>query len=464
MITKLSMTESQHRLLLQHLFPQDGFEAVAIALCGRAYHNDIHCLVVRSLDLVPYEDCSVRTPVQVTWPTERLVPLLEVATKHNLALVKIHGHVGMHAFSAVDDASDRALFPSVHAWVDGTGPHASAIMMNDGQVFGRTVSDQGQFTPLDAVSVVGDDLNFYSSRPKDATPIRAFGERIAQSFGEATFQRLQTLRIGVVGCSGTGSPVIEQLARNCVGSLVLVDPDRVEEKNLNRILNTTMRDAETGILKVDVARRSIDAMGLGTKVETYASTLFEREVVRALSTCDVIFGCVDTIDGRHLLNKLASYYLIPYLDLGVKIVADGQGNVDQVAGSVHYLKPGGSSLVSRHTYSMEQVRAAGLQRTQPEEYKKLLEEGYVRGAAVDRPAVIQLNSLIASLAVSELLARLLPYRSDPNGQFAVTRISLAHWFMDREPDGEPCAILSRHVGKGDVEPLLDWPELSAKGD
>jgi hypothetical protein len=40
--------------------------------------------------------------------------------------------------------------------------------------------------------------------------------------------------------------------------------------------------------------------------------------------------------------------------------------------------------------------------------KGLLEEGYIRGVAEDRPAVIQLNSLIANLAVNELLARLHP--------------------------------------------------------
>ena len=54
------------------------------------------------------------------------------------------------------------------------------------------------------------------------------------------------MSIAVVGCSGTGSPVIEQLARLGVGRLVLVDPDRVEEKNLNRIVNAT-REVDPGI-------------------------------------------------------------------------------------------------------------------------------------------------------------------------------------------------------------------------
>jgi hypothetical protein len=109
---------------------------------------------------------------------------------------------------------------------------------------------------------------------------------------------------------------------------------------------------------------------------------------------------------------------------------------------------------------MEQVRAAGLQRANPEQYRALLAEGYIRGVQEDRPAVIQLNSLIASLAVNELLARLHPYRLDPNSDYAITRVSLSHGIFDHEPDGEACQVIGRHVGRGNVEPPLDWAELS----
>lgn len=462
MAVTLTMTESQHGDLMRHLFPDDGCEAVAVALCGRAAGSDIHRLLVRRLELVPYSACSVRRPDCVTWPTDLLVPLLTEAAKYDWALVKIHGHRHYDRFSTVDDESDRQLFPSVYAWTDSAAPHASVIVMDDGHVFGRVVHEDRTFTDLASVSVVGDDIRLYHTpgNSRGQTSVPEFGRRVAQTFGAGTYQRLRDLHIAVVGCSGTGSPVIEQLARNCVGSLVLIDPDHVEEKNLNRIVNTTMEDARQGLPKVDVAARAVRAMGLGTEVKTYAKTLFDREVIREISLSDVVFGCMDTIDGRYLLNKLATFYMIPYFDLGVKIEADGIGGVDQVCGSVHYLKPGGSSLMTRNVFNLEQVRAAGLQRTDPEQYRKLLSEGYIRGGNEDRPAVVQLNSLIASLAVSELLARLHPYRIDPNSDYAINRISLSHGIFDHEPDGPACSLLSRHIGRGDVEPPLDWAELS----
>ena len=78
----------------------------------------------------------------------------------------------------------------------------------------------------------------------------------------------------------------------------------------------------------------------------------------------------------------------------------------------------------------------------------------------DRPAVVQLNSLLASLAVNEFLARLHPYRLDPNSEYAIHRLSLSHGIYEHEGDGNPCPVLARHTGRGDVSPLLDWAELS----
>jgi hypothetical protein len=48
---------------------------------------------------------------------------------------------------------------------------------------------------------------------------------------------------------------------------------------------------------------------------------------------------------------------------------------------------------------------------------------YIRGVAEDRPAVVSVNTQIASTAVNEFLARLHPYRYDDNADSAVVRTS-----------------------------------------
>jgi hypothetical protein len=460
MKTILRLTGDQHLQLRNHLFPGDGNEAAAIVLCGRRAGSERHCLTGRMIFPVPYDQCSIRTPWRITWSTDVLLPVLTEAAKKNLAIIKIHSHPGgLEEFSETDDNSDRDLFDSVYGWFDDEAPHASAIMLPDGRIFGRTVSPNGEFTSLSSVSVVGDELQFFEFHENE-TELPNYTLRHRQIFGALTTSMLRRLTIAVIGVSGTGSPLVEQLARLGVGKLVIVDPDSIEEKNLNRILNAGMNDALENRFKVDVAARAIKAMGLGTEVVSFRRNLHTPEVVAAVAESDVVFGCMDSVDGRHLLNRLATFYVIPYFDVGVKLESDGKGGIDQICGTVHYLQPGRSSLHSRGTYTLEQVRAAGLRRTDPQAYQEQLNEKYITGVIEDRPAVITVNMFFASLAVNEFLARLHPYRDDENKHFATYRFSLSQAQIYTEEEGEPCRLLARHVGRGDTTPLLEMPELS----
>src|SRR5439155_6667757 len=94
-----------------------------------------------------------------------------------------------------------------------------------------------------------------------------------QLFGAGTTRRLRQMAAAVIGCSGTGSPLIEQLARLGFGRLVLVDPDSIEEKNLNRILNARREDAYLKRPKVEAMARAIAAMGFGTELEIIQADL-----------------------------------------------------------------------------------------------------------------------------------------------------------------------------------------------
>jgi hypothetical protein len=258
----------------------------------------------------------------------------------------------------------------------------------------------------------------------------------------------------------TGSFVIEMLARLGVLRLILVDPDRVEYRNLNRIVGATAVDAELGRAKVDVLAEHVTEVGLGTVVDAVADVIGSRRAVTALAGCDIVFGCMDSHDGRRTLNRLAAFYLLPYFDCGVSLEANGKGGIDQVCAASHYFQPGASSVLGRGVIRQKRADAEALARDNPTEYAKLHAEKYIEGVEEDRPAVISVNSLAAALSVNELLARLHPYRDDPNARFASVRLSLSqmHLYTDVEQSEQP---VQRALGRGDVEPLLDMPALSA---
>jgi hypothetical protein len=167
-----------------------------------------------------------------------------------------------------------------------------------------------------------------------------------------------------------------------------------------------------------------------------------------------------TRPSRDVLNRISTYYLLPYIDVGVGIVPLEDGAIDQINGVVHYVKPGGSSLLSRGAYRPEQVGAEALRRKNPALYEERRREKYIEGAGEEGPAVISVNMTMAALAANECLARIYRFRNLPNREYAELRISLTEMEFDAIGEADPCRLLERHVGEGDATPLLGLPELS----
>jgi hypothetical protein len=462
----LTLTSRQHNQLRDYLFPGDGKEAVALLLCGYRGGERQHRLLVREVHRVEAHGYAERSSAHVTWLPESIEPLLERATRERLSVVKVHSHPnGYSRFSQTDDIGDARLLPMLQGWVEGHLLHGSVVMLPDGQMFGRVVTKGRTLAQIDAINMIGDDLHFWYSQPLD-TEVPSFLASHAQAFDEGTIERVRRLSVAVVGCSGTGSPVIEQLLRLGVGEILLVDDDRMEDRNVNRILNSTRHDVEANRFKVDVQADAIERTDLGTRVIRLRKNVWDPDVVRAIAQCDVLFGCVDTVDGRYLLNTLATYYLMPYFDVGVRLDAvresDGVSRVREACGTIHYLQPGRSSLLTRGLFTLTDVAAAGLRRTDPKAHASEVRDGYIRGVQEHRPAVVTVNMLAAALTVHELLARLHPYREEPNAEYASVAFSLAS--MEVIPEGEhgDCEVLASCVGLGDTVPLLGLIELAER--
>jgi hypothetical protein len=461
MYSFFNLTGEQHKLLEEHLFPGDGKEAIALALCGRsAGAPGFQGLSIHEIFPIPYDACN-RSGDNIRWPTAPIWHLVERAIREKMSVVKIHCHPGGEEyFSLVDDRSDTDFYDSVFGWSNGEGYHASLIMLPDGRIFGRMVepvSDGVAFRKIDRIRAVGENLIFWDYGTGHHDPA-GFTLRTRQAFGDYTADLLGKLRVAVIGCSGTGSPLIEQLVRLGIGEIHLIDPDQVEEKNLNRILNTGLKDI--GQFKVDVLKNAIEEIGFGTKVFAHPINLFDDlALIRLLGTLDTLLGCTDSVDSRHLLNHIATFYTVPYFDVGVKLMADGQGGIDKICGGIHYLPPG-DSLLERNLYDPEDLRAATMLRTSPEAYQENRKSGYIKNVQVENPAVISVNMLHASLLCLEFKARLHPYRYVPNSKYDHTMVDITDWSISHAPVENQARLLKRKTGRGDIAPLLEMPELS----
>ena len=451
----LTMTASRYEAVFNHLFPGDGLEAAAILLCNQGRGKRHRRLIVADV-LYPPHHLSERKEDFVSWPFGDCLSPEKICDidQGGQSIVTIHSHPnGCGRFSKIDDRNDRELFPSVCNWFDDGRPNGSAIMLSNGQIEARTVDVHGTFSDMPTVSAIGDSIHIWKSHKSQLQT--AYQEKLAQTFGKGTLDLLRTMRVGVIGCSGTGSIIIELLVRNCVGELVIVDDDIVEEKNLNRLINSTIADARKQQPKVLAIERAIQKIGMGTKVDAYQGLTDSPDVVAALVDCDVIFGCVDSAFGRYHLDCLASAYLIPYFDVGVHLEADGKGGIASADAVSHYIHPEGESLLSRGVYTMEQVTAEDWQRKDPAYYQQQRMAGYLAAVGEEQPAVMSVNMQAACLAFNDFMARIHAYRFDANAEFATQRFRLVHGCYENDVDEDgPHSLMKQYMGTGDGSLLV----------
>lgn len=457
-IRKVDLTKLQSLL-----FPGDGKEAVAFALCGLSQGRFGTHLLVRDVIPLPASAYRSRTQVETTWNTAALLPLLHRLEREGLSFVKFHSHPGGSAdFSALDDKSDRGLLPHCYAW-NPFGCHGS-VVLTDSCAAGRIVNAKGRFHPMGAIRVVGPQLRSLIHLKKPAR-INEAQQRLVQAFGEGTYSELSGLRVAIVGASGTGSLVIEALVRTGVRKIVIIDPQWVEDVNLNRILHSTVDDATAEIKKIKVAADAMRAIGFDIEVEEVEGSLKDPEVIRIIASCDLVMGCVDNREARQRLCRVAAHYLLPYIDCGVAIHANSQtGEIQSVNTAVHYFEPG-QSFIARGVFTAEALREETMAATDPAHHAEQKRANYVSGVKVEKPAVMPLNMVAAGLAVNELLARIHGYRAgDSEGLTAETFLSIDMGFARHGADTSLCTALASHLGKGDCVPLLGLPALTEKED
>lgn len=450
----LVVTQDLHKRLQDHLFPGDGLEAAALLLCTIVHGKRLK-LLARDIVIVPHKACA-RERDALTWPGAYVERAIDRAEQDRLAIIAVHSHPGgLLGFSALDDASDQSLMPALFHGTDRLC--GSAIMTPDGGMRARLYADGVRMSPINLILIAGHDIvcMFDDDAHLNST-------KTAIAFTSAMTDALAQLSVCIVGVSGTGSIVAEQLARLGFGEIILIDHDRLEARNLNRILNSTC--AEIGALKVDMFADAIRRFRPDCEVRTVPTTLAAREAVLAASEADFIFSCVDTGEGRHIADRIAASFLMPLFDLGVSIPtrtsSAGAPAIAEVCGRIDYVRPGGATLSDRGVYTPATLEAEYLARTAPDALNQRIKDGYLRGLAEEAPAVITLNMRAASACVMEFIARAFPFRHPPNERYARTIFLLADGDEERFAESSWQAIDRALLGRGAQEPLLGLPALA----
>ncbi len=120
--------------------------------------------------------------------------------------------------------------------------------------------------------------------------------------GEEGMERLNNSRIIIVGVGGVGSHAVEALCRCGVGNITIIDPDRIEDSNINRQIPALI--STIGRYKTEVMAERMQQINPFLRISHYPSSYTsENSSMIGQGTCDYVIDAIDSIkDKIHLIK------------------------------------------------------------------------------------------------------------------------------------------------------------------
>jgi hypothetical protein len=424
MSARVTLLESQDRQLRTYLEAHPGGHERAAVVLFRLLQRHVEGLPdsdrYLAVDVIPFEAewITDSSPSRIDFELRFLRDLFRKCEEEQLVFGFVHNHpTGYADFSDKDEANEQTL---LKALTNRNGPdvHFVALLWANGEWkarirHGRTPVNSA---PVRHVLVVGHPLRMHSyvrSEFKD----ESLTARQAAAFGQPFVDMLRSLRVGVVGGGGTGSPTLTLLGRAGVGEIIVVDRDKLAKSNLNRVRGAGTHNVNEN--KARILQNFIVSLGLPTKVAAFESLIDEDpEALDALSSCDVIFGCTDDQIGREVLNTALYVYAQAYIDVGLG------GLIDQDASGVPYLRyhygrvstilpEHGECLFCQDVLREVWIRTQYELRANPNMTQAEIRERYLENGGEHAPGVGPFTSAIADFGVATLFDLLRPFRKFP---------------------------------------------------
>lgn len=414
----LRISSDLYRRLAAHLFPGDGDEHGAVLTAGLCTTDRGVRLLAR--DLFIARDGIDYVPGRHGYralTTDFIMRVSDYCVRNNLCYLAVHCHGGDDYvdFSPTDLESHRRGYPALVDILNG-GPMGALVFAHNaaaGQIWSRD-----GISPLDSVVIVGaNHRRLFPSPPAVVGSGEGRYHRQSLLFGDAGQQILRGSKVGIIGLGGAGSLINQWAAHLGIGEIVGIDFDKLTPTNRPRVVGSTDRDAMAWLAnspqgwlrrlawrfaryKVDIAARVARQAQPGIRYRALVGDVTDEAVARELRDLDYLFLCADSHQSRHVFNTLVHQYLIPGVQMGVKVPVERDtgivGDVFAINRPVLPEKEGGC-LWCNEVISPVRLQEEALSAEERAAQK------YVEDSAVAAPSVITLNATACALAANDFL-------------------------------------------------------------
>ena len=123
--------------------------------------------------------------------------------------------------------------------------------------------------------------------------------------------KLAEAKVFVVGAGGLGSPVLLYLAAAGIGTIGIIDDDRVDISNLQR--QVLHRTEDVGRLKVESAKEQLLALDPNLTIVEHEERLNPENVIDLFTGWDIVVDGTDNIPTRYLIDDACHLLSIPWV-------------------------------------------------------------------------------------------------------------------------------------------------------
>ena len=367
---------------------------------------------------------------------------VQIACKKKAGVAFMHNHLspGWQSMSEPDVIAERdrispparaTELPLLGMTLGTDGSWSARVWEWDGKKFNRRWCDK--------VRVVGKRLgltfNDHTMPPTKRQPIL---QRTVDTWGMKCQNNLARLRIGIIGAGSVGGMVAETLARMGIQNLLIVDPDRVEIHNLDRLLHATQNDIGKHKASLSAERLRNCATAESFKVDSCTLPAQHEKALGKILDCDLLFSAVDRPLPKDLLNRIAYTHCIPVVSGGVYIDNKSDGSLGQAAWSAASIAPGRRCLRCDGQYTSSEVMMEKDGSLDDPAYIQGLVE---QGQAQSNQNVFPFSANLASCMVIEMVRLVIAadWWPDSGGKIHYSLIpnQLA---TEQESCGENCSI------------------------
>ncbi|MGF1979765.1 MAG: ThiF family adenylyltransferase [Nostoc sp. CmiSLP01] len=376
-------------------------EVIGFFFCQRQQVSKNQVRYIPRAWIVPLPDCYERQSTSGLILTQQFHwYLIKSYLSQGLHVVHIHTHAGNISpnFSDVDDRYESeysqflaSSFPKKPRLISGV--FDESLQQSQFRIWDRKGKSYHSIKCYQSWLAIPEDGELVNNLNANNINPMFMRQKI---FGDTCQKQLNQLKVTLIGCGGIGSIFAELLGRLGVKNWVLIDPDRLEQVNLNRMPGATQKMVEQQWYKVDYVKYLIKKIyQTGSCVKTIPTSIENDLAKQEIAASDLIVVATDNHLSRKIAQELALEYMRPLVCLGTHIDIKKSDNTPRMYCRVTVPPLGGGwCLMCGNIINLQR---AALESAPLEINQIAAGAGYLEG--INDPAVFWLNSICASTGV-----------------------------------------------------------------